>query len=73
MIGHLQPRTLEIFRFLGILDDVLALGNSYKPRCLYKLPGGTEPLTIVETAPRVEPTPSVPYVNFVFKSVVFGC
>ena len=41
-----QPRTLEVFRFLGVLDEVLALALPIKPRCDYKLPGGTEVLRI---------------------------
>ncbi|EPS96865.1 hypothetical protein FOMPIDRAFT_138137 [Fomitopsis schrenkii] len=35
----------------------------YKPRCEYKMPGGKEPLTIIDTAPIVDPTPSIPHAN----------
>ena len=35
-----------MFRSLGVLDEVLALALPIKPRCDYKLPGGTEVLRI---------------------------
>ncbi|KAI0734948.1 FAD binding domain-containing protein [Fomitopsis betulina] len=57
------PRTQEILRFLGALDDVLALALTVKPRCEYKLPGGVEPLNITTIAEIEEPTPMKPYVN----------
>lgn len=58
-----QPRTLDILYFLGILDHVPNLPIMYKPRCEYKMPGGKEPLTIIDTAPIVDPTPSIPHVG----------
>ncbi|KZT65328.1 monooxygenase [Daedalea quercina L-15889] len=65
--GHrgsgLQPRTLEIFRFLGVLDDVLSRALSMPLRCEYKLPGGIEMLSVSEVAPTEVPTPSIPYAN----------
>lgn len=61
-----QPRTLDILHFLGILDHVPDLPILFKPRCEYKMPGGTEPLTIFETAPVMDPTPSIPYVSACF-------
>lgn len=58
-----QPRTLEIFRLSGILDQIPDLPLLYKPLCEYKLPGGTEPLMIIQTTPIAASTPSVPYVG----------
>ncbi|KAI0711184.1 FAD binding domain-containing protein [Cerioporus squamosus] len=40
----LHPRTLEIFRFLGVAQDARRLGRPLMPTQLYKLPGGTEPV-----------------------------
>ncbi|RPD78983.1 hypothetical protein L226DRAFT_501441 [Lentinus tigrinus ALCF2SS1-7] len=40
----LHPRTLEIFRFLGVAEDARRLGGPLLPMQLYKLPGGTEPV-----------------------------
>ncbi|KAI0742772.1 FAD binding domain-containing protein [Daedaleopsis nitida] len=42
--GGLQPRTLEILHFLGIMDDIRPLGEHLHTMQMYKLPGGTEPL-----------------------------
>ncbi|KAI0698051.1 FAD binding domain-containing protein [Cerioporus squamosus] len=40
----LHPRTLEIFRFLGVAQDARRLGSPFMPMQRYKLPGGTEPV-----------------------------
>ncbi|TFK90333.1 hypothetical protein K466DRAFT_543631 [Polyporus arcularius HHB13444] len=40
----LHPRTLEIFRFLGVAQDARRLGGPLMPMQLYKLPGGTQPV-----------------------------
>ncbi|KAH9916722.1 FAD binding domain-containing protein [Epithele typhae] len=37
-----QSRTLEVFKFLGIMDDILSTGTALPPMRSYKLPGGTE-------------------------------
>ncbi|TFY63852.1 hypothetical protein EVJ58_g2993 [Rhodofomes roseus] len=58
----LQPRTLELFRFLGVLDDVLAKALSGFQRRQYK-PGGVETLKRTTIAPIEDPTPSTPYMN----------
>ena len=49
-----------------MLDDVLALALSVRKRCEYKLPGGVEVLKVSEISPELEPTPSVPYVRYMF-------
>ena len=56
----LQPRTLEVFEDLGILETVLALGGSYPRFCTHVGPfsvrgGGTEP--------NHRAIPAVPYPN----------
>ena len=56
----LQPRTLEVFRDLGVLDAVLATGGPYPPMRVYA--GGT----VVHEArmvPEREATPDIPYPN----------
>ncbi|KAJ3529077.1 hypothetical protein NM688_g7904 [Phlebia brevispora] len=58
-----QPRTLEVFNYLGCLDDMLKKAKPAEPRAVYKLPEGVEIAKIVEMAPYIPPTPSVPYRN----------
>ncbi|KZT74558.1 hypothetical protein DAEQUDRAFT_720739 [Daedalea quercina L-15889] len=57
----LQPRTQEILRFLGVLDDVLALALPILPLREYKLPGGKEELKTILLVPHEDPTPPIPY------------
>ncbi|KZT68268.1 monooxygenase [Daedalea quercina L-15889] len=59
----LQPRTQEIFRFLGVIDDVLAKALNIMPRCEYKMPGGAEILKVSYVAPKEVATPAIPYPN----------
>lgn len=59
----LQPRSLEVFNYLGVLQDIMALARPWVPRRVYKLPGGTQPLKTVHLAPPQSPTPSVPFPN----------
>lgn len=59
----IQPRTLEIFHFLGVLDELVKGGGPMVKRCVYEMPEGRKPLRIFEMAPVEEPTPSVPYVS----------
>ena len=58
-----QTRSLEIYRFLGLLPDLQRLGGPLLPMRAYALPGGTVPTRtwyIVETP---APTPDRPYVR----------
>ncbi|KAJ3911179.1 FAD binding domain-containing protein [Lentinula edodes] len=59
----IQPRTLEMHRFLGTLPDILSIAKKMPICTLYKLPGGTEPLRTFELDPYEEPTPDTPYLN----------
>ncbi|PSK87491.1 2-polyprenyl-6-methoxyphenol hydroxylase-like FAD-dependent oxidoreductase [Murinocardiopsis flavida] len=57
----LQPRTLEVFNDLGVIDDVLASGAPYPPMRVYSGDG-----TVAwegHLARRHEPGPDVPYPN----------
>ncbi|KAI0711179.1 FAD binding domain-containing protein [Cerioporus squamosus] len=50
----LHPRTLEIFRFLGVAQDARRLGRPMMAMQMYKLPGGIEPVAnwkIVDDVP----------------------
>ncbi|TFY64717.1 hypothetical protein EVJ58_g2424, partial [Rhodofomes roseus] len=62
-IPVLIPRTLELFHFLGVIDDVLAKALFIQPRREYKLPGGTEVLKTLTLVTIEEPTPSTPHIN----------
>ena len=56
----LQPRTLEVFDDLGVIDDVLAAGGNY-PKLAMHWPGFA--LGTWRMFPHSEPTPSLPYPN----------
>ena len=57
-----QPRSLELFEFLGIIDPVMQ--RSIKPPTarMYKAPEGVEILKEFEMVPIIEPTPDKPHV-----------
>lgn len=59
----LQPRTLEVFEDLGVLDAVLAAGSPQYPTKVY-LDG--EYVTERWMSEHVEPTPALPYPNIWF-------
>ncbi|CCM01284.1 uncharacterized protein FIBRA_03333 [Fibroporia radiculosa] len=59
----IQPRTLEVYNFLGVLPDIYARGIPLMQMRTYKLPGGVEPLETFYMVPSEEPTPSVPFMN----------
>jgi 2-polyprenyl-6-methoxyphenol hydroxylase-like FAD-dependent oxidoreductase len=56
----LQPRTLEVFEDLGVLDEVLRQGQPMPPIKIYV--GGRQ-VDERRMAPLLEPTPDVPYPN----------
>lgn len=64
----IQPRTLEVYHFLGVLPDVLARGSGMLKRCIYEMPGGIKPAKIIDMSPHAEPTPSVPFVRSFMQS-----
>ncbi|KAI5835533.1 hypothetical protein K523DRAFT_359890 [Schizophyllum commune Tattone D] len=59
----IQPRTLELYKELGLLDDIEERSGLPQPIVHYKLPGGTEVLREFIMIPYVEPTPDTPYSN----------
>lgn len=54
----IQPRTLEVFEDLGIIDRILAAGGAYPPERVYRADGGTTDSNIVTPQ---DPTPAEPY------------
>jgi 2-polyprenyl-6-methoxyphenol hydroxylase-like FAD-dependent oxidoreductase len=54
----IQPRTLEVFEDLGIVDRIFAAGGPYPPLREYRKGGGH---TDSDFAEQVEPTPAEPY------------
>ena len=60
-----QPRSLELFDFLGIIEPVLQRSISPPIARMYKGPEGVEILKEFMMVPVLEPTPAKPYVcNF---------
>ncbi|KAH9912529.1 FAD binding domain-containing protein [Fomitopsis serialis] len=59
----LQPRTQEIFHFLGVLPEMRTLGIDLQPLKFYKFPGGKEVLTTLHLVMPEDPTPSRPFNN----------
>ncbi|WP_215764575.1 FAD-dependent oxidoreductase [Gluconobacter sp. P1D12_c] len=55
----IQPRTMEIFEDLGIVDRMAAAGGSYPPLCQYR-PDGTHKMSLLTEAD-VFPAPAEPY------------
>lgn len=55
----IQPRTMEIFEDLGIVDRMVAAGGPYPPLCQYR-PDGTHTMSLLTEAD-VFPTAAEPY------------
>ncbi|KAI0674231.1 FAD binding domain-containing protein [Trametes maxima] len=58
----MQSRSLEVFHFLGLLEDVRRTATPLHTMVSYKLPGGTEVLNTWRIVERVSPTPDRPIV-----------
>ena len=58
-----QARTLEVWRFLGVLDDMCARSAPIRPMTSYKLPGGTEVERVYDFSAGWTETPDQPYVS----------
>lgn len=56
----IQPRSLEVFDDLGLIDEVLANSSDYPLMRIYK---GAKPVADHRMIPKREPTPDVPYPN----------
>ncbi|PPQ90954.1 hypothetical protein CVT25_015680, partial [Psilocybe cyanescens] len=61
----LSPRSLEIFESLGVVEEIIARAIDVPLFRAYKMPEGVEILREFATAPRLDPTPDRPYINFV--------
>ena len=57
-----QPRTMEVYSYLGIAEDIIKSGLPMPQFAVYKLPEGRE---IIRTFPVIELRPSAPSVPFV--------
>lgn len=68
----LQPRTLELFSFLGVLPDIFRNGSYMAKHCIYDMTDGRKPAKILDRSPYEEPTPSVPYVSFASNLCLFA-
>ncbi|KAJ6620567.1 FAD binding domain-containing protein [Mycena sp. CBHHK59/15] len=60
----ITPRTLEVFKILGILPEVLKLAHNPVQFQSYELPGGVKPLKTWSMSPKLEPTPACPFVRY---------
>jgi hypothetical protein len=65
-----QPRSLELFDFLGIIDPVMQRAIKPPTARMYKSPDGVEILKEFEMIPELEPTPDKPYVCKIQKNTV---
>ncbi|KAF9563981.1 pentachlorophenol 4-monooxygenase [Agrocybe pediades] len=59
----LMPRTLELFSYLRIVDDVTKIAIQTPRVRLYRMPGGVEVKHEFEMSPHQNPTPTHPYLN----------
>ena len=58
----IQPRSLELFESLGIIDPVMERSIKIPTVRMYKGPEGIETLKEFEMVPVLEPTPDKPHV-----------
>ena len=60
----IQPRSLELLKFLGMLPGVMNNSIALPPRVSYEMPGGVNAKAIFHmTGPPREATPAIPYVG----------
>ncbi|TRM62250.1 FAD binding domain-containing protein [Schizophyllum amplum] len=59
----IQPRTLEILKILGLLDDVLHRSTEIRPLRMYEMPGATKVEKEHALVKIVAPTPDKPLPN----------
>ncbi|KAJ7698945.1 hypothetical protein B0H17DRAFT_1158237 [Mycena rosella] len=62
----ITPRTLEVFKILGVLLEILELAHKPVKFQSYELPDGIKPLKTWTMSPTLEPTPARPFLNAVF-------
>ncbi|KAF5338052.1 hypothetical protein D9758_014255 [Tetrapyrgos nigripes] len=61
----IQPRTLEMFKFLGILPEMLKEATRLPKMEHWSSPQGKEPISVGDFGLNVEDTPAKPYHNMV--------
>ncbi|KAL4243826.1 hypothetical protein ABKN59_011512 [Abortiporus biennis] len=59
----IQVRSLELYNFLCVYNDIKAGSIPLLPICTYKLPGGREAASLNALAPTVDATPDIPFPN----------
>ncbi|KAI0635066.1 FAD binding domain-containing protein [Trametes polyzona] len=59
----IQPRSLEVYKLLGVLDAIRRIARPMYPMRSYKLPGGTEPQRTWKIWEPQPPTPDRPITN----------
>ncbi|KAI0691493.1 FAD binding domain-containing protein [Cytidiella melzeri] len=60
----IQPRSLELMHFLGVLSDIVRRAMHFPMTCVYKMPEGTELVSKAHLAGSpVDPTPDIPFPN----------
>lgn len=60
---YLKPRSQELYKILGVLDDIRAKALRIVPMRMYRLPEGVEPITTFAIDPAVPATPAKPFVR----------
>ncbi|KAJ7489247.1 hypothetical protein FB451DRAFT_1522774 [Mycena latifolia] len=60
----IQPRTQEVFKALGVIDQINKQARVIPPFRTYALPEGIVPLKTWESTPTLGPTPDRPYVSY---------
>ncbi|KAF9054420.1 pentachlorophenol 4-monooxygenase [Panaeolus papilionaceus] len=60
---HLQPRSLELFTYLRIIEDVMKSAILTPTVRMYKMPEGVQPSHEFEMSPHRHPTPTNPFLN----------
>ena len=58
-----QPRTLELYKILGILPDVLAVASAARPIRIYTSPEGPTHVAEAHMSEPLENTPEFPIVG----------
>ncbi|KAJ7198915.1 FAD binding domain-containing protein [Mycena haematopus] len=61
----IQPRTQEVFRTLGVLDDIVKQALLLPPMRTYVAPEGIVPLKTFHMTAPLDPTPASPLVNII--------
>ncbi|KAL1744896.1 FAD binding domain-containing protein [Schizophyllum fasciatum] len=59
----IQPRTLELFYSLGVLDDVEERSVALKKLLIYEMPNATRVIKEISLTENVDPTPDKPWPN----------